>query len=766
MGRVGAGAIVLAALGAVTVAVGPTPGTADVAALGQHCTVVGAAVPGGSPIISGPMVPAVTGAPLDLDVAVGATATPSIAPGGLVTTLADLEVDLASVAHDILVDKVHPAVEASGYPELVAGSWVELDLPRATLRFPAPSGATAGEGPTAASPNAGAAAAWDGDDAVVTVGPLHADSRVTAAPTKVAAGWRRTDGGDPAPRTLPTPPPALRFSATVTVGVSLYGSPVTGSVTATWACAPADAASLADTAVATGTVTTTTPSPLPVPGDPPGPPPTTAPPTTWPSAPTLEPGACAAPTLDRFGGDAGVNLEATGRFRTERHGGRWWFVDPDGHPFWSAGVNHVTFAGTPDRNGLAEYRDNVTARYGSEAAWADAELERLPGWGYNTLGAWSDTDTFASRMPYTLLLGVTGSDFATGRMQDLWEPAWSDGVESTVAAAAAAHGDDPMLVGYWFDNELHWGPDWRPLHLFDEYLAMPAAAPGKVALLAWLQDRYPTFAAFAADITTSAHDWAELAAPTTASAWTRSGGEATRAGWVGQIAERYYAVTDAALERHDPDHLNLGARMIAQVTGTPVLDAAARHVDVISLNTYTIDAALVPGLAGADPTYLPVTGPLAAQAARTGKPLLVSEWGFRAADSGLPNTWPPLFPTLKTQQERAAASEAFELGLLANTSVVGQHIFEWADEPAAGRFDGEDSNFGLVDKHDDPYADLVEVSQVLHDCAYARLHQTTPPSSTTTTTTTTTTATAPVTSTTAPSAAAADAVEGTASYAG
>mgnify|MGYP003340872377 CR=1 FL=1 len=37
----------------------------------------------------------------------------------------------------------------------------------------------------------------------------------------------------------------------------------------------------------------------------------------------------------------------------------------------------------------------------------------------------------------------------------------------------------------------------------------------------------------------------------------------------------------------------------------------------------------------------------------TGRPILITEFGFRAADSGLPNTWPPFYPTLATQADLA-----------------------------------------------------------------------------------------------------------------
>ena len=45
---------------------------------------------------------------------------------------------------------------------------------------------------------------------------------------------------------------------------------------------------------------------------------------------------------DVYGGWAGgPQLAATGRFRTEKVDGKWWFVDPEGHLFFSLGVNAV-----------------------------------------------------------------------------------------------------------------------------------------------------------------------------------------------------------------------------------------------------------------------------------------------------------------------------------------------------------------------------------------------------------------------------------------
>lgn len=707
---------------------GSMPAGASGTELTQSC-VAGPLDETGSAIVSHPIALAIDGDVLAVPLVVDAAVTGEVAPGGAVTSVVTVTVDLAAQAREILESQVHPAIAAAGYPQLVDTSWVVLTLGSSRLRWSLPAGMVPTGTPTATSPAVGAAASFEDGDLVLDLGTLVADTRLAAShPISVTFGWTAVDGGAPAPRTLDLGAPSMAFDAWVDVGVRFAGSPIVGGAHGTWSCT-APPATLASTAV----VDDPEAAPGPVlPQQGPRPvvtPPTSVPPQDWPER-AVAPTGCEVAGFDEYGGWTGRSLDATGAFRTERIDGTWWLVDPLGHPFFSQGVNHVTFEGTPDRFGAAPYRDAVAARYGTEEAWADAQVRRFDEWGYNTAGAWSDASV-QNRMPYVLLVGFTGQSSGTGQMEDLWEPSWAQGAAATAAAAAAAHGDDPNLVGYWTDNELHWGPDWRPLHLFDDYLARPASSPGKAHLVAWLQDRYGSFASFAADVATDAGSWAELADPTVATTWTSTGGEATRAAWVGEVAERYFSVTVGSLRAADPVHLQFGPRMIAQVTGTPVLEVAKRWVDVASFNLYPIDPQLLPGLADADPTYLPTDGALAAQAAVVDRPILISEWGFRAADSGLPNTWPPLFPTLADQDERAGASQAFVDSLLDTDWIVGQHIFEHADEPPAGRFDGEDSNFGLVDNADDPYPEMVQMSRWVHDCAYARLV----PEATTTTTT-------------------------------
>jgi hypothetical protein len=46
--------------------------------------------------------------------------------------------------------------------------------------------------------------------------------------------------------------------------------------------------------------------------------------------------------------------------------------------------------------------------------------------------------------------------------------------------------------------------------------------------------------------------------------------------------------------------------------------------------------------------------------------------------------------------------------------VIGTHWFQWIDQPATGRFDGENYNIGWIDVTDRPYPDLVAAAKLTH----------------------------------------------------
>jgi hypothetical protein len=67
------------------------------------------------------------------------------------------------------------------------------------------------------------------------------------------------------------------------------------------------------------------------------------------------------------------------------------------------------------------------------------------------------------------------------------------------------------------------------------------------------------------------------------------------------------------------------------------------------------------------------------------------------------------FPVVQTQHERSQALLNTLRSVATLPYVVGADWFQYYDEPAQGRADGEDYNFGLVDIDDRPYTEVTEV---------------------------------------------------------
>ncbi len=413
------------------------------------------------------------------------------------------------------------------------------------------------------------------------------------------------------------------------------------------------------------------------------------------------------PSLDEYGGDERVALEATGFFRAELLCGRWWLVTPLGHPAYSVGVNNISPRGDTDvETGVANYAETVDATYADHDEWADTAVQRLTSWGVAHAGCWSHADVVTTRMPYTYGLGLAADDWVEGTLADYWDPAWEQAV-ADAAEEVAERAHDPLLVGWFIDNEIRWGPDWRGYDtLLQLYLQLEADAPGKAAAVAYVLGELGDVDAVNGLLGTSFADTEAMTAAT--EGWDALDHEATGeaadlvGGFLELTADHYFDVTTSAIRAHDPNHLILGNREVSVTTRMEVYRAADPYLDLFSINNYVFFDVVTEAAITLSGSLDPADG-FAALHAEIDKPILITEFGFRAADSGLPNSWPPQYPTLDTQADRADAFEEYATYHQSIPRIVGYHWFEWVDQPPGGRFDGEDNNWGVVDEQDQVY---------------------------------------------------------------
>jgi len=444
-------------------------------------------------------------------------------------------------------------------------------------------------------------------------------------------------------------------------------------------------------------------------------------------------------TFSKWGGDGARRLaEPSGFFRTHHDGRRWWLVDPDGYPFYSAGVDCVrvdcearidgiesALEWKPDRSGEfaqaytqsggkragAEFVNYLAANFirtfGSEwrTKWSTIALAELRRLRFNTVGNWSDWENARDAgFAYVRPMSFAGREtpFLYRDFPDVFYPRFeSDAAE--YASQLSSSVKDPALIGYFLMNEPTWG--------FSKEL--PAAgmlynsvtAHSRTELARFLKTKYDTDTALASGwampVTFTRIEKGKFEGVLTPQALKDLRDFSVR------MVERYFQVLSHECRKADPHHLNLGMRW----AGVPPEWAVEgmKFFDVFSLNCYM--------------EKLPMaTSEKINQMLH--RPVMIGEWHFGALDAGLPASG---IGRLPNQQQRADAYRVYFEDAAANPNCVGAHWFTLYDQSALGRFDGENYNIGFLDICNRPYDEMSKAAIASHERMYSVARSQQPP---------------------------------------
>jgi len=396
--------------------------------------------------------------------------------------------------------------------------------------------------------------------------------------------------------------------------------------------------------------------------------------------------------VSKYGGYLDTKAKATGFFRVEKIDGKWWFIDPEGHYFISTGSTGIGSGGSfarvegreyiysafvPDdliqsgkRVGKASFFTwNLYRRFGPDyyEKWMDFTARRMDDWGLNTVANWSDPTLGRSKgKPYVATLSGWGFEAKTMGMPDVYGPDYAEKVNKTAESQCAPLKDDPYLLGYFVGNE----PPWpgREKELINVILEGDDT-PMKAALQKYL----------------AGEDTPER-----------------RKAFVYDTYFRFITVVNKAIKKYDPNHLNLGLRFGGDPPEDLVKTSASVGFDVFSLNIYG---------------YSAYSDRLNKIDELTGLPIIIGEFHFGTPGRGLS---PGLRQTI-SQEERGVAYRFYVENAVAHPSLIGTHWFQWWDQPATGRGDGENYNIGMVDVTDRPYKELIDAARETHQRLY-RIH--------------------------------------------
>ena len=418
--------------------------------------------------------------------------------------------------------------------------------------------------------------------------------------------------------------------------------------------------------------------------------------------------------FSKWGGDASRKWKATGFFRTERKDGRWWLVDPDGHPFWSAGMDcvrsHISGitdgieAGVPkqfrDEKDVDFLSRNFERVFGEnwKKTWDAMTPNLLREFGINTVGNWSDNKfASAARFPYVIPMpgfqakrsGLVFRDFP-----DVFHPEFATDARDFAKALAPLR-DDNALIGYFLMNEPTWG--FAAQTPVEGMLTLTERAHSRDAFADWLAARHGT------DLATKWKMPDASLAKIRKGVWQIAGftkqAQKDFEAFSTALCAKLFDTLSAACKTVAPHHLNLGARYYT-VPPRWALLGMAKSFDVFSINGYSKTA----------PNGC-------AEIARVAKkPVMIGEWHFGALDAGLPASGIGHVPD---QTARGAAYRYYIEQSAAQAWCVGVHWFTLYDQSAIGRFDGESYNIGFLDVCNRPYAPICAAAAE----SFARLYE-------------------------------------------
>ncbi|XEC92902.1 hypothetical protein AB6A23_16090 [Paenibacillus tarimensis] len=426
-----------------------------------------------------------------------------------------------------------------------------------------------------------------------------------------------------------------------------------------------------------------------------------------------------------YGGWKKQRFEASGFFRTEHDGERWWFVDPDGYALFSTGMDcihpseRMRISGMehlipplPDQEGLFHEAwspggysfgiANLLRAFGEDwhEKWAKLTEYRLRAWGINTIGNWSSPDFIRlSGLPYVYPMADFPATSVTifRDFPDVFSSEYERNAEK-FAGQLISMQDDQRLIGYFMRNEPHWA-FVDGLNLTEQMLQSPIRFASKEKFLEWLFGKYETVEALNAAWRSDYERFEEIYEKGLAEWKDQPACRQDCTEFNRVLVRRYVEVPAAACKRAAPNHLNLGMRY-AWVANDDILEGCEAF-DVFSLNCYQFEP---------DRELIERIGK------RLNMPVMIGEFHFGAADAGMLAYG---IRAVASQEDRGKAYRYFVERAASIPELIGVHYFQLNDQPVLGRFDGENYQIGVVDGCQQPYRPFVEAMKRAHERMYS-----------------------------------------------
>lgn len=411
--------------------------------------------------------------------------------------------------------------------------------------------------------------------------------------------------------------------------------------------------------------------------------------------------------FDQYGGwKNGPQFEATGQFYTTKYQGKWYFVNPIGHLFFSVGITGVGKASespyygrealfTSDNDmdtiipitakGINHYERNLYKKYGE--GWKEKHSKvtqgRLYSWNINTYGAWSGVEN-DQKIPYTLIIHPTTTNF--GKMNKIPNP-YSETFKKQLIQRLSyleKHKGNSWNLGIFINNEIHWGKESHELGLAVLNMNQGEA---KQVLLKMLKEKYSTIEKLNHAWGVQFNSFKDVKINNIKHHTDIVKNDLEE--YTFKHANDYYKMCSETLHKMMPGHLYFGSRIHGEVMkqNKMIQLAASKHCDVVSYNIYEYNVRNFRPLYNAD------------------KPVIIGEFHFGVTEHGV---WGNGLRYAISSQHQGELYTAYMNGVIEHPNLIGAHWFQWSDQPVTGRKDGENYRIGVVDITDQKFDQITE----------------------------------------------------------
>jgi hypothetical protein len=435
--------------------------------------------------------------------------------------------------------------------------------------------------------------------------------------------------------------------------------------------------------------------------------------------------------IDRFGGWKGKTFEATGAFRTEHDGRRWWLVTPLGNAFLSFGINHLhadlwqqDFSREAWQKQLGV--DNLEDWSKFAPALRAWFLKTCREWGFNTAGVHTSLQVINNPEPALAYLQPIRfvdiphwkTEIPDGNFLDVFADAFARRCDGMAKSAAAP--DDPFLVGYTMtdcplltEEDCRERPDVIGGARRDSRIGWPrrlrnlgADAAGKAAYVQTMQDLYRgNIADFNATYGTTFDSFGALAV---AEKWREatdlSNANETRdnVAFLQRVVAKYYETARDAIRRYDSNHMFFGDKLNANTdTVDTVLPVTSQYTDVVLYQMYGRYEVQEPALDR--------------WSRATGKPFINGDSAFTMVTPSMPRPYGPVADSL---QQRADWTAEFFLQAFGRPDFVGWHYCGLIDATQKIPRKQARQHSGLLSEYGKPYPELFKAIKGCSDQLY------------------------------------------------